>query len=489
MQVQSNRHAFRLTLTAIALATATLLSACGGSDNDDGDDGTPQAETVDVSGVLVKPLSNAASATRVIAKQLGSARDKARAASTACPNVPDGYDPLASVAVEFRDDKDAVLATLTTDACGGFNGAVPESVTTVVAAAANATTISQPVSTFLGDTATVASALPSSADLVVSVLQDLGGGKVALTVTDSDTGKAVLGLNTSNFNFSAGSQAITPSSLSYGASTAQSASVAIVMDASGSMSSTVGSTGKTAIQLASAAFHELLDGLSSGQAEAGAVIFGSSSTVINDAALAALQWTDANGVAVSPYQLGSSSGLVSDIKKLRPVADLYNDESKLYPGGTDDVHPDTGNLHLATQAYGGSTAFFDGTSDGLGMLSAASNTRRIVVAMTDGEDNSSSETSVSVIAKAKAEGVPLYLVAFGDEFSVDEPTMQDMAQQTGGEYKRVEGDDLAGLFQSIQTGIRFQYVSSFPAAFASGTTLSTTVTAGGKTATRTLTIR
>lgn len=111
------------------------------------------------------------------------------------------------------------------------------------------------------------------------------------------------------------------------------------------------------------------------------------------------------------------------------------------------------------------------------------------MALTDGQDNSSSASLDQVVAQATAAGTPLYTVGFGSSTEVNETEMQAMADATGGEYKRVEGADLTGLFQSIQTGIRFQYVAGFASAFASGTVVGTTITAYGKTVSRELTVR
>ncbi len=463
----------------------TLLAACGGGGDGGSGDSNGSDDTRSVKGVLVQPQGTAAASAAILARQ---GRSREQAASAACPAVPDGYDPLASLTVSFRDAADIEVASLTTDACGNFAGDVPSTATTVKAAPTGATPIEQPVSGFTGAAPALASAMPATADLVISVLQDLGSGKVALSVTDSLTGKSVLGLGGTNFAFKTGANPVVPTGVAYGASTAQSASVALVLDASGSMSTRVGTTGKTRNQLAAASAHELLNGLTSGADDAGVVVFDSDSVVINDASLASMRWIDAAGASVAPYTF-SVTGMTSTIAQLRPIADLYNENSAIYRNGTDPVHAATGSLRLAWSPFGGATAYYDGTSDGLALVAQGGNARKIVVAMTDGENNSSRKSIDTVIAEAKTAGIPLYTVAFGEAREVDEAGMQRMAAETGGEYKRVEGADVTGLFQSIQTGIRFQYVASFASAFGSATVLTSTVSAGGKQATRDLTIR
>lgn len=469
---------------ALAALFAAALTACGG-----GDDDTPP--NVAVNGVLVIPMKTAAASQKIVAQHFEAGKS-ARAQDAKCLLVPAGYDPLGSVPIVFKDAGGGTVATLTTDACGVFSGSVPPSAASLSATPSGAEPLSQPISHFSGATPTVVSALPVASKLLISVLQDLGGGKVALTVSDSATGKAVLGLGSESFAFAVGTAAVGTSGVTYGASTAQAASVGIALDASGSMYELVGQTAKTKLQIASAAAHELISGLNAGADEAGMTIFDDAVFTMNDATLASnvFVWGDNTGKSTAPYTV-SAGGLTKDIGRLHVIADLYDRFSQIYlPGGADPVHPSTGNVRLLSwYPFGGGTSFFDATSSAAAQLKAGANARRIVVAMTDGVDNSSTKTAATVVGEAKAAGVPLYMVAFGSLGSVDEPTMQTMAQQTGGEYKRVDGIDIAGLFQSIQTGIRFQYVASLAKAPAGGSTLTATVKASGQSVTRDLLIR
>ncbi|WP_420997127.1 vWA domain-containing protein [Cupriavidus sp. 30B13] len=491
-------HEFRHAV--LSLLAVAALAACGGS----GDDGTPAGtapaspdpsvpatpKTVAVAGILVQPQDSAARGIAIV-RLAGTALRKP--ASVACPEVPDGYDPLAALEVRFASADGTVVGTLTTDACGGFSGNVPDTAVQASAQPGGMSPVSRPVASFIvaaGAARPPVSALPANAAYVLSVVQDLGGGKVALTVTDDKTGKAVLGLAAADFGFAVAGTPLPLGSLSYGASAAQNASVAMVMDASGSMYGTVGTTGKSALRIAGAAGHVLLDGLRSGADEAGVVIFDSKVEKIDDANLARNYNWYRGGAAVASYSF-SASGLTQDIAALRPVVDLYNDESQIYGGnGPDPVHPATGDWQIrGSYRYGGTTAFYAATQAGLDLLDAGANARRIVVAMTDGQNNVSPYSPGGVIGAAQARGVPLYTVAFGKQSAVNEPDMQKMAADTGGEYKRVEGTDLAGLFQSIQTGIRFQYLASLATAPVQGDVLTITVRQGGTEIKRELQIR
>ena len=484
---------------ALTLTCGAALLACGGGGGGSGGGGSTTDPSV--KGILVVPQSVTASSSNAMKRAAAAADgDRARiAAFPGCPEVPDGYQPLAAVAVEFKDSAGAVVATINTDTCGAFSGTVPAAATVATAQpGAAGSPITQPVSSLItvaGAPAAVVSILPAGATHVISVVQDLGAAKIAMTVSDSLTGKAVLGLTAADFSFAAAAAPVGLASLSYGSSQAQgNASVSVVLDSSSSMSALVGTTGKSRYQVAALAAHELLNGLKTGADELNVTIFSSRIYPMNDATLAALSWTDTAGVAIPDYTF-SATGKTQSVAAMRPIIDAYNPRSQIYRSNAtnataDAVHPDTGNRRIASSyPYSGATAFYDGTITGINSLTGALNPRKIVVSMTDGQENASAATLPTVIATAKAQNVPVFTVAFGSATQVDEVDMQAIADQTGGQYKRVEGLDLAGLFQGIQTGIRFQYVAALAAAQTSGTVLTITLTRGGAPVTRSLTIK
>lgn len=485
------------SLGAWALACTVGLVACGGGGDDGGGNTTPTTGQ-SVNGRLVVPLSITASASAAMRRASWGGDERAQPlAYPGCPDVPDGYAPLVSVAIQFANAAGAVLSTLTTDACGAFTGTVDTAATVARATPAGAAPISQPVSSFItvaGGPPPIVSSLPTGASYVISVVQSLGAGRVAMTISDSLTGKAVLGLTAADFAFAVASAPLSLASLNYGASQSQgSASVSVVLDSSGSMSSYVGTTNRTRYQVAALAAHELLNGLTSGSDEANITLFSSRVIPMNDAALAALTWVDTAGATVPDYTF-SVTGRTQNIAALRPVVDAYNPHSQIYRNNgtgstTDPVHAATGTLRIAgSYPYSGSTAFYDGTIAGVNALTGALNQRKIVVSMTDGQENASTARLPAVISAANAQGTPVYTVAFGRASEVDEVSMQAIADQTGGQYRRVEGTDLAGLFQGIQTGIRFQYVATLAAPPAAGTVLTITLTRGTPV-TRTLTLQ
>jgi len=77
--------------------------------------------------------------------------------------------------------------------------------------------------------------------------------------------------------------------------------------------------------------------------------------------------------------------------------------------------------------------------------------------MSDGKDISSKVTKLEAIDLAKNESVQVHTVAFGDSFNPQD--LKDIAKETNGSFVQVIGFDLLNIFQSIQTGIKFQYIA------------------------------
>jgi VWFA-related protein len=104
---------------------------------------------------------------------------------------------------------------------------------------------------------------------------------------------------------------------------------------------------------------------------------------------------------------------------------------------------------------GEQTALYDGAYEGLETLNAGRDlekgpTRRSLVVLSDGEDTSSRRTDNDVIARAKADGVKIYVLGLGQQGEINEPVMQRMARETGGEYFRVVNpDELTAIFEEL----------------------------------------
>jgi len=99
------------------------------------------------------------------------------------------------------------------------------------------------------------------------------------------------------------------------------------------------------------------------------------------------------------------------------------------------------------------TLLYDAVWYGVETLEASRRpSKKAVVALTDGVDESpgSRRTDEDAIAAAKAAGVPLYMLGLGRTEEINEPVMQKMARDTGGEYFHAENQQkLFGIFQKL----------------------------------------
>jgi Mg-chelatase subunit ChlD len=458
-----------------------------------------------VAGVMVAPaqLATATSAALRRAAALRSAptdrrtAQAVRAATTAtCPNVPVGYDPLANVTVTpLRADGTPAGTPFTTDSCGGFSVSLAPDVSTLsIAATATLQARTFDVTTFTASTS-VGSTLPVGASYEIASLYLLPSQEIGMSVIDSLTKKAVIGLPASEVTAKVDA---TPRALAGLESTLNSApsSTTLVMDASGSMQTVVYTDATSGLQydryaLASIAAGEFLNGKQTTD-EVSIVVFDSSVTAVDDAFLAGLSFVDATSGAAKAVSVGAD-GYTADLTALLAVANFYNRNSAIYErcynaGGV--LLPtcfaylsnsDTSVRLTSSYPFGGSTALWAASDQALDNVVARSSTRKFVVAMTDGEDNASGGiSSADVIAKATQHGVPVYMVAFGTQASVNETEMQQVASATGGSYYRQESQGIIGIFQAIQTGIRFQYTLNLATpALTSGQVV--TVDIGGST--------
>ena len=120
---------------------------------------------------------------------------------------------------------------------------------------------------------------------------------------------------------------------------------------------------------------------------------------------------------------------------------------------------DTAALDAAIDAgvAGGSTAAWDGASQGVTDVVPETSDVRAVLLMTDGEDNNSSTTRSALIAQAQSAGIPIYTVAF-QAGATAEADLQAIANQTGGRFwAPVTAEELQDAFQQISEAVQNTY--------------------------------
>lgn len=464
----------------LPLLLTLLCIACGGGSSEQ-NSGGGQQQQVAVTVAIPEPNDMAASRK--------PARQEPGILSETCPSIPAGYAPLAQASIRFLDPAGAELGRAQTDGCGHFAGRVDARASRAVVHRDGYRDLDLTVSQ-LNSAATLVSTIASTSSYAISVLQLINPQRLAFSISDDSTGKAVLGLQARHFEVKLNGSRVDLDAIGYSAAQAEPASVALVMDASGSMDNTVADYDSTTkLDLAYAAGHTFLDGLESGSDELGSIIFSTTVTLMNTENFnRKLRPVDRVTWVPVEYAI-SESGLTTDIRRQRMVLEAYIGSAiYTYQYSMDNLpvpwewfgvapHPESPQNLLLSAGYpwGDGTALYDGLNEGIQLLGHAANPRRIVVALTDGEDTFSRSSKAEVIAAARASHVPLYLVGLGPNDDIDEPGMREMAAASGGEYKHAAGGDLVGLFQSIQTGIRFQYVGTLESPARTGQRLELTL--------------
>ena len=96
-------------------------------------------------------------------------------------------------------------------------------------------------------------------------------------------------------------------------------------------------------------------------------------------------------------------------------------------------------------------ALFDATYEAVNLLEAdGARGKRAVIAMTDGIDNTSRRRVEEVIERARDAKVPLYMLGFGRDGEIDDATMRQMADATGGKYYHARNkNSLLEIFENL----------------------------------------
>ena len=443
----------REIVIALGAPLALALAACDG-----GSSSPPPAN-----GVLVVP----GEAAEVAAAALASRGARALPRNADCPAVPDGYRPLAGASIVWTDANDVpVGAPFESDACGGFTAAVPAEATALRAEGEGFRPLVSDVSLFRASAGApgVASTIADTAAYRIGAIQALDDAVLGFTVTDSESGRAVLGLPAAVFVVTLDAASAPVASIRVAASTATNASTVMVLDASRSMDELAYVDPDTderfeRRQLAALAAHAFLD-RKDPEDEVAPLLFSDELFFMDRETVdRVIPLVDATSGEPTAF-LASEDGFASDAARLRPIVDSYNRRSALYTDGTDAPHPDTPDgLRIdGRYPYEGATALYDAIGEGVARLDARNVLRPVVVAMTDGEDNMSRRDEATLVDEAIEANVPVYTIGFGGD--TEEDVLTRIAERTGGSFFSVTSIEIADVYQSIQTGILFQYIAT-----------------------------
>jgi len=435
-----------------AAMTIALLAGC----DSDGDDSPPNDDSGALAATLVVPIAiseNPAQDFRNMAQFNARMSD--------CATVPAGYNPLAGVTVEFLDANGNVLGgpVVVTDDCGFFNTQVPAGTVSIRAVSTNNRNLVASISSIIASGG-VASTIPADATYRVGFLSAYDDTTLGFTITDSVTNKAVIGLARDTFSVSVDGNTQGFTNITTGL-TSEDASITMVTDSSGSMSTTA-FTDENGVRysrtdLATEAAHQFLN-IKNPNDEVSMLIFGSRVNFIDQQTIDTLfEIEDVNGnMTTYPF---TGSGFTRDSQQMRFIVDAYNRDSTLWNSANRvDTHPDTPALSITSRyPFGGSTAFYQASVDASNKLLNQPNPRKFILAMTDGENTSGAARIDDVITTANNNRTPVYTIGFASPNRTD---LDRIATETGATYFQVTDLDLSDAYNSIQTNIEFQYVGT-----------------------------
>ncbi len=122
---------------------------------------------------------------------------------------------------------------------------------------------------------------------------------------------------------------------------------------------------------------------------------------------------------------------------------------------------------IAAFDLGGTTAFYDALLIAQSQFQSAANSRKVLLTITDGGDNSSHATLTEAVNAMRKAGIVVYPIGMFDENDRDQSpqVLSTIAQQTGGEVF-LPGDvaDVNKICVSIAKEIREEYTLGFPGA-------------------------
>ncbi len=492
------------------VASLLSLTACGGGDSDNASGDTTSTPDVPVtssytySGSLVIPEGIAVKSSRAMYSGL------INPLSAKCPNVPDGYAPMANAKVTLEDSIGTALgAETTTDNCGVFTLTVPQADVTGQAPVISASldgykTLKAHADNFVqkeGDEAStvIASTIPASASYIISAIQKASGDELMFSVTDSSTNNAVIQLTKAAFTVSVNDQPISISTLNSSDQLGVASSNALALDGSGSMYDWVYDEQRDPVKdengnpytlhrLTALAAHQFT--LEKSAADEVAIIpFDGTVDLIDNQFLGWFGFLDSNDNSVS-YDY-SDSGFVNDKAKLHFAIDMYSPHSGLWNNQKqyDQRHAGRSDGIVSTDSvyeWGGGTQLEGAINSSLDALITRSNAIKRVFVMTDGQSNFYNRTDL--IDTAKQNAIPVHSIALGT--GANDTDLKVISEQTGGTfYQVIDPTDIVGIYSSLQTTIKYAYLAALSTPLQAGDVVKLSLVINGETVTRELTIQ
>ncbi len=180
-----------------------------------------------------------------------------------------------------------------------------------------------------------------------------------------------------------------------------------------------------------------------------------------------------NSASMSPKRQEVVSAALAFARASNPLDEMFvvhfSDHTRLgLPGGT-LFTGSISELENAIAAFdlGGTTAFYDALLMAQSQFHSAANSRKVLLTITDGGDNSSHATLTEALNAVRKAGVVVYPIGMFDANDSDQnpQVLSTIAQQTGGEvFLPGEVTDMDKICVSIAKEIREEYTLGFPGA-------------------------
>jgi Ca-activated chloride channel homolog len=180
-----------------------------------------------------------------------------------------------------------------------------------------------------------------------------------------------------------------------------------------------------------------------------------------------------NSASMSPKRQEVVSAALAFARASNPLDEMFvvhfSDHTRLgLPEGT----LFTGSISALENAIaafdlGGTTAFYDALLMAQSQFHSATNSRKVLLTITDGGDNSSHATLTEALNAVRKAGIVVYPIGMFDENDSDQnpQVLSTIARQTGGEvYLPGEVTDINKICVSIAKAIREEYTVGFPGA-------------------------
>ena len=180
-----------------------------------------------------------------------------------------------------------------------------------------------------------------------------------------------------------------------------------------------------------------------------------------------------NSASMGPKRQEVISAALAFARASNPLDEMFvvhfNDHARFgLPKGT----LFTGRISLLENAIaafdlGGTTAFYDALLLAESPFHSAAHSRKVLLTITDGGDNSSHATLTEVLNAVREDGIVVYPIGIFDQNDGDQnpQVLSTIAQQTGGEmFLPGEVTDVNKICVSIAKEIREEYTLGFPGA-------------------------